>query len=346
MQKIECGSAADSVSLGSGGRLAEQSLSGRPIATSPVTNLPLSRVVQVQGESFQFGSDWHLPRDPHVLGRVAREILSAKGADTFLCLGDVFDADDGADTSSWTNQFLNLLSDHFERVLYVPGNHCLRGRTDPWGSFSLPDNVVMPKGSEPLVVSTANNKILLGNAFFDLNFIDPLAIGITEIELRKFYQEELTDSRSLLGGGDHFQLFKEMSAAIAGQLTPDISILLTHVLPHPAGVTFRVPEITDRHRQLSTSLGVPFECDPDGDQRNARKYSSTPEEFRRYWNCKSFFMGSNLLLGAQCRSDLVAIYGHNHRGSQMSVALPSGASVNLMTHQPYGGSDTSAWNLI
>ncbi len=121
-------------------------------------------------------------------------------------------------------------------------------------------------------------------------------------------------------------------------------MLITHTLPHPAGVTFRVPMITPEHQQLEQASGARFISEPKDDEAKAVQRGISPDEFRKYWNLKSFIMGSNVLNNpaASPRDGLVCIYGHNHRTTTLDVQLDHGAA-HLHCYQPYGGRDPRAW---
>ena len=321
---------------------------GLPKATfefSPLTNIPLSQSISINGERIDFGSDWHLPRDPVVIKRATDTIINRKTSELFICLGDVIDASDGSNTTQLTEIFLRSLAHSFKNVLYVPGNHCLRSRINPWESFDLPSNVVMPYGENPLVFSTLQNTFLLGSAFYDLEFIDPTTVGLSTSQLKEFYYS-LPDGKFLLGGGDHFDSFKRMALNISNALTPDVTVLLTHTLPHPSEVSFKIEKSDPGHDHPATKIGAQIICTPEEDEREALQYNQTPDQARAWWNKKSFFMGSNILNRKpdNCRDGLVVMYGHNHRPAETPIInLENGRRVRLVSHQPFGGDGGEAW---
>jgi hypothetical protein len=315
---------------------------------SPLTKIPLSSSISIHGERVDFGSDWHLPRDPVVIKRATDTIINRKTSDLFICLGDVIDASDGSDTTRWTEIFLRSLAHSFGNVLYIPGNHCLRSRANPWESFDLPSNVVMPYGENSVFFSTPHNTFLLGNAFYDLEFIDPTTVDITTNQLKEFYFS-LPDGRFLLGGGDHFDSFKRMAINISSSLSPDVTVLLTHTLPHPSEVSFKVKEYLPGYKHPAEKIGAQIICTPEEDEREALQYNQLPDEARAWWNKKSFFMGSNILnrKPENCRDGLIVMYGHNHRPpSTPIITLENGSNVKLVSHQPFGGDGGEAWKSL
>lgn len=324
---------------------------GLPDATfalSPHTNIPLSSSLSINGERFDFGSDWHLPRDPLVIRRATNTIINNKTSDLFICLGDVIDASDGSDTTEWTELFLYSLAHSFENVLYLPGNHCLRSRSNPWGSFDLPPNVVMPYGENPVTFSTTQNNYLLGNVFYDLEFIDSSMIDLTTNQLKEFYSS-LPDGKFLLGGGDHFDSFQRMSRNLSARLTPEITVLLTHTLPHPSEVSFKIKDRSLDSEHPAAKLGAQIMCTPEQDERDALQYNQSADEVRAWWNKKSFFMGSNVLNRApnNCRDGLIVLYGHNHRPPKNPIiTLENDRCIRLVSHQPFGGDGGEAWKTL
>jgi hypothetical protein len=122
----------------------------KPLLThSPGTNLTLYKNIEVAGESFDIASDWHLPSDERLIDTFVRSLERLRSADIFICAGDVFDARNGEDRSLPVSLLMNRLAEKYEAVLYVPGNHCLRSRANPWESFSFVDNVYMPLAEDP-----------------------------------------------------------------------------------------------------------------------------------------------------------------------------------------------------
>jgi hypothetical protein len=313
---------------------------------SPKTELPLSRSLLLNCESFDFASDYHLPCNEQVVEAVIAALAARKQSDTFICVGDLFDAGDGEDRSAAISSFLTRLSRIYELVLYTPGNHCLRSREEPWASFHLPEHVIIPQGDTPKIVNTEKNKILLANVFYDLRFIDSESLGISRDELMEFYRIDTTDGKHLLGGS--IDLFTSMADNAANTLTQDVTMLVTHTLPHPVGATFRVAAITEQHREIQARTGARFICDPEKDNKDAHTLNTTADAFRRYWNFKSLIMGSDIVNhpAANPRDGLICLYGHNHRSDDFEVQVRNGAAVGLRSHQPYGGDGGSAWERL
>ena len=315
-------------------------------ARSPHTDQPLSRTIEVCGERFDVASDYHLPVDERIVQKVVETLAARRDADVFICVGDIFDAKEGEDRSIPISSFLSTVARIYPYVLYVPGNHCLRSREEPWASFRLPINVLTPGRDKPLLFETAQNKIVLANLFYDLELIDPLGVGFTTDEVVEFYQSQTTDGQKLLGG--RVDLFKAMALKAAKAITPDVTMLVTHTAPHPAAVMFRVSSLTSEHKELQKRTGAQFVSTPEADQREAAQEGVSVAQFLRYWNLKNFVMGSNVLNhpDAHPRDGLVCIHGHNHRTKQIQTSLLNGASAKLISHQPYGGRDPKAWESL
>lgn len=315
--------------------LPAQTLPEREATPTTVTTRPvaLSRSIQIQGETFDLSSDWHLPMDTRVTDQFLRSLIATKNGDIFICAGDVFDAHESQDTSSWVSQLLTELAGHYSLVLYVPGNHCLRSKSEPWSGFNVPANVVFPNGKQPCVVRTEKNNILLGNILYDFKLIDPSVVGTTRGEISKFYAAT-HDGCSLMGGDT--SIFTAMADNLARALTPDISVMVTHTLPHPAPITFRVDHLMAHHEKLAQQCGASFLNDPEGDARAAHKWGISPQMARAWWNHRCFMLGSNVInrVDADPRDGLIAIYGHNHQGASQNVRALNGSRVELVTHQP------------
>jgi predicted phosphodiesterase len=310
---------------------------------SPSTALPLTKMVTIRDEAFEIASDWHLPMDESVLHRVVDEIIRRKQADVFLCVGDVFDAQQGEETSKWVGKLLNALSRAFNYVAFVPGNHCLRSKEAPWDSFNLNDNVFMPKGDNPILLTTQFNTILIGNCLYDFQLLEPSHLGLTKQGIVDFYQT--TKDGMYIKGVSHHSM-ETMANTLATMLTPDVSLLLTHTVPHPAPVTFRVAELTEEIEELGRRLGVTFVAEPEKDELEGIKWDCSADGYRTWWNYKSFMMGSNILNRAESNpaDGLTCIFGHTHRSCDHSVTGANGATIRLLSHQPYGGEDPRAWN--
>lgn len=308
----------------------------RTASRAPYTDLPICKTLLIRGETFDIASDWHLPTSEVVIPPVLRGIEKTGQAGMFICAGDVFDARNGEDTSFYVSKLLNGLAKLYDLVLYVPGNHCLRSRANPWSSFTLADNVIMPVGDEPKIINTPENRILLGNVFYDLQFLDSSFLGISESDLRAFYAST-TDGRYLLNG--NLDDFRNMTASVASLLTSDITLLVSHALPHYAPLRFRTEIWTDAIKEQVKKLGI-LDCSDDEKlQGAAEHWGCSVSQALALWNTKCFLMGSNILNHPEAspRDGLTAIYGHNHRASEMHIKARNGSSIKLVSHQPYGG---------
>lgn len=194
----------------------------------------------------------------------------------------------------------------------------------------------MPIGITPIVHNTAKNQVLLGNFFYDFKFLDPAIVGFSENELYEFYAST-SDGRYLLAGD--VSLFDEMADSYARMLTPEVTLMVSHALPHRAPTYIKIADDNDLARAQAVSHGVSL-CDDSHRLREAaRHWRCTEEEARLFWNKKSCVMGSMILdhPAANPRDNLVAVYGHNHRGCEMEITAQNGSRVCLVTHQPYGG---------
>ena len=308
----------------------------RLLTHSPGTNLTLCKNIEVAGESFDIASDWHLPSDERLIDTFVRSIEHLRSADIFICAGDVFDARNGEDRSLPVSLLMNRLAEKYDAVLYVPGNHCLRSRANPWESFSFVDNVYMPLAEDPILFQTEKNIILLGNIFYDFKFLDPSIFRFSDKDLRAFYP--LTSDGQYLLAGDVRQ-FIAMSDAFAECLTPDVTVMVSHVLPHVASTYVKIDVDDGLLRRRARELGLMI-CDDDRRLAEAADYwQCTEEQARIYWNKKCFLMGSNILDHPQAnpRDGLTALHGHNHRQADREIRARNGARIKLLSHQPCGG---------
>lgn len=287
------------------------------------------------GLDFDVGSDWHLPLDDTKTNDCVENVKVHQKSEYLFLLGDIFDTDQGQDSSNHINDLLAKLIRVYDLIFFVPGNHDLRGRDLPWSSFSFSSSVFMPSQFAPKVVELSRGKkILLGNIFYDLDFVDPALIGIDLEAARTFYEQETTDGRYLLGGNS--ASFLEMTQAVKNKLSTQIDIVATHAVPHPSLVTFRIEKTNPKLEALAQECGIPFIVDLEDDAAQAVRYKTTPELARRYWNYKSIVMGSNIFKDPETLSfkdGLVALYGHNHRPGDRVSKLGE-RSVRFISHQP------------
>jgi hypothetical protein len=300
----------------------------------------LIKTFVINGQSVDVGSDWHYPlSDASTPAKIVAHVKRVQGSRVLFCLGDLFDTPDGQDSTAPINETVSAFAKLYDQVVFTPGNHDLRGRNEPWDSFRFPDNVVWPRTVDPVAVTIGSNRLLVANLFYDLGFIDPAVIGSSAQTIRKFYAKS-NDGRHFLGGDT--ARFSAMTVETARALTPEVDILVTHALPHPSLVTFRIPEVTAETTRLQSELGIPFICDPADDQKMAEEYKRrgakgevTPADVRAFWNNKSIVMGSNVLghPRAGFRDGLTMMHGHHHR-IDLKPRRIAGKTVDVVTHQP------------
>lgn len=268
------------------------------------------------GFQFDIGSDWHLELNKYVPEEVAKRIEAASRSRVLFWLGDVFDTVDGQDSSREINDLMERLASKYSKVIFTPGNHDLRGRENPWSQFEFPKNVVYPNGPLEVIVQRIEGmNVLAANLFYDMEFLDPRIIGRTKEEVLTFYQTQTNDGRHLLQGD--ISLFPHMKRVLLENLRPEIDIVATHVCASPSLVAFRVAEKTGEIERLERELSIPFIFNPIEDEKEAGQESrkTTPEEFRDYWNLKSFIMGSNIVGDPKAiyQDGVTFLSGHNHR---------------------------------
>jgi|SRR6185436_3054064 len=295
----------------------------------------------ISGFSFDVGSDWHLPPDRlEVLNSFPDHIKSQQGSDILFCVGDVIETSDGLNSSAHISKLLDGLSDLYKVIIFTPGNHDLRGRNNPWSDFAnLPKNVYTTSTNSygyrvldlyDLHKDLPNLRILVADLFYDMKFLNPSILDISDGELIAQYRES-NDGKHFLNGD--IANFSHMAHHVRVRLDSSIDMLVTHSLPHPSLVTFRVAQITEEIEEKQKILGIPFICDPDHDTQEASRWNSTPERYRQWWNIKSFFMGSDVLSTTNFKDGLICVYGHNHRSNQ-SPAIINNKKVHFVSHQP------------
>jgi UDP-2,3-diacylglucosamine pyrophosphatase LpxH len=285
---------------------------------------------EIAGRPADVGSDWHI-EGADKLPSLVDHLRKHRTSEVLFLMGDLFDAQDGEDTSGPINELVQAIAPGYSHVIVTPGNHDLRGRVNPWDSFVLPENVHAPHDNAR-VIDIHGTRILLADLFYDMQFIDPTTVGLTWQEVEEQYRAS-NDGKHLLGG--QTASFERMRREAAALLQPDVQVLATHSLPHPSLVTFRVPELTPEVERQARESGLRFVCNPEEDAREAVRYDSTPEGYRRWWNIKSIFMGSNVLEDptAHPRDGLWAVHGHHHR-IDLEPRSVRGNRINIVTHQP------------
>lgn len=305
------------------------------------------KTIEVAGEQFDVGSDFHqglegqkdLPS--HKAGTaLAEELLAAQQSRTLLLPGDLFHAErkdnwrNALDVSRATNELLTLLRRSYERVLYVPGNHCLRREAitdDPWDSIDPPEGVSMPRGLRPEIIQIGHCRILLANLFYDGKFIDGHPIQ----DEKEFWQlvSSTTDGGYLLRGAESVSLYREMTKTAAEALTPDIDMLVTHVPTHPSSVRWRT--YGDGDDTVPKDFVGSVVSNPDEDRKIAAYWKASTAWVRERINAKAAMLGSNVFdpeLGANPKDGLVSIYGHHHRDEDRVTEI-DGTSVRFLAHQ-------------
>lgn len=303
----------------------------------------LVNTVRIGDKEFDYGSDIHWPVEDETPESAARSlamrIAEGQNSGTLITAGDLYHAESswnwkiGLDTSKAVTLLFRELRKFYDRVLYVPGNHCLRRKSptdDPWSDFELPRGVLMPRGAEPLIEVVGRKRILLANLFYDGHFVPG-----HEIQGEDFAAliNSTTDGAHLLRGGDSVADYRRMTREAARALTPDIDALVTHVPPHPSSSTWRINGEADPH------VPANFEGQtvhvPDQDEATARLWGSSVEHVRRRLNAKTAMLGSNVFeqgLGAEPRDGLTVIFGHHHRDEHRTTMI-NGKNVHFRSHQ-------------
>lgn len=287
----------------------------------------------LHGKTIDVGSDWHLDlQQTDIVGRAVNHIKNNRKSEVLFCMGDLFNTPNGENSSGAIREFLEGISGSYDHVIFTPGNHDLRGRENPWTDFeNLSGNIVVPHPENVVIWEQGGIRVLVGNVFYDMEFIDPESVGISHEEVKQQYAAS-NDGKHFLHGETH--LFKEMTQHAANCLQPDIDAIATHALPHPSLVTFRVDQVDDEIKRVATATGLDFICNPKEDREQATRWNSTPAEFRKWWNIKSIFMGSNVIghASAQPRDGLLAIHGHHHR-NDLRLRNCNGKTFRPITHQ-------------
>jgi hypothetical protein len=264
----------------------------------------------------QIGSDFHFSLDQGI-DSIIQQLKKEKKSEVLFFLWDVFETRNGEDSSSEINNLISEISEMFQHIIFTPGNHDLRWRVDPWESFSLPKNVYYPESTfDTKVCQIEWNKILVANLFYDMEFINSDLIGGNQDEIREFYKKT-NDGKHFLYGD--ISLFKSMTEVCKKALDSQIDIVATHSLPHPSLTIFRA-----RPNDWSIdSPGIMTVTDMEDHKKHVFNKDFDIDRFIKYWNLKSFFMGSNILEGKEndIKDGLVCLYGHNHRGWKSSLDI-------------------------
>lgn len=287
----------------------------------------------LNGLNFDLGSDWHWDLDSkEILGKVIDHIVRNQRSRVLILAGDVFETASGRDSSEAINELIGGVANHYPKVIFTPGNHDLRGREKPWDSFQFPDNVICPYEASPLIHTIDQTRILVANLFYEIKFTDPSIFGLNTEQIIEQYRQS-NDGKYFINGD--IGLFEEMKKAAVKSLDETIDITVSHALPHPSLVVFRVDEMTEEMKKLSREEGLVFICKPAEDEEMAKKMKLTPKEFRRDWNSHSSYMGSNIVKASKdkIKDGHIFVHGHNHRSGMRSQVL-NGKVVNFVAHQP------------
>lgn len=276
------------------------------------------------GFDFLLGSDFHFKGNEW--RTMVQEALDSP-VEVVILPGDIIDNPHGHNVEPILEEIEDALSS--KTVLTLPGNHCLRG-TDHLGSnWTLTNSGIRMMGATIL---------------YDLCFLPPSILGLTDRDIIEFYQKGsdfkyLTipeDKPEWMFGSPvmrHFDHFHTMAQEVQNQISPDIDILVTHCLPHPCQVTFRFEKITPELEELASKYSLVFISDAEYDEKKAKEWGCTPQEYRDYWNKKSFMMGSNILSGTNWKDGLLVIHGHNHRSCDYVKEIDS-KKVRFVSWQP------------
>jgi len=300
----------------------------------------------VAGLNLLQGSDQHFPvEEIDQFITLLVDQIRGHNPEAVILNGDLFDASRGESVQQAVGDLLRAVASGYEgRIIYVPGNHCLRGAgDDAWARFGrLPANVHAPLNNpvEPIILQTAKGKIVCGNLFYDFNFSDPALFDLTRNDILHFYKNSYADGRYLLGG--RIDLFPIMADNLARALEPDTKILITHCLPHPILNRFRIAARTEITNRLERDHGIRFLYGSDrsnqGFERNAaERWGVSVEDYRSVWNLKSFVMGSNVLERDgfnPAPHGLIVFSGHNHSAAYEEVSFIGDRKIVFCGHQP------------
>lgn len=307
----------------------------------------LVHLFQMAGLGILQGSDQHIPL--HQFDAFAKNLIvqttQNKAQTDFLVLnGDHFDASEGEATQEAVGDLLREISNYFDKpIIYVPGNHCLRGRdADAWSRFGrMPNNVYAPlnEPTQPITLNTRIGNIVIANIFYDFDMVDPSPLGFSTDEVCAFYPKT-RDGKTLLGGNT--ELFDEMARNLVAAVTPQTSIMITHCLISRQQLAFNAEERNEEIEALEKNLKIPFITDPAYHRRVADYYGTTIPEQIAYANKKTCMLGSEIL--SKCADTfsggLHVITGHNHVPENRVQRFINGKEVVFCTFQnPYHWKD-------
>jgi predicted phosphodiesterase len=311
-------------------------------AAAALNSRKVLHLFRIGGLRLLQGSDQHAPlAQADLLEKLLIEQLR-DDVDAVILNGDLFDATRGEATQGAIGSILRAVARKYEGpIIYVPGNHCLRGAGGgAWGCFgTLPPNVHAPlnEPTQPLRLASRHGDIVVGNIFYDFDFLDPAILGLSKRDVTDFYPM-LPDGKYLLEGTTGF--FPQMASNTAKAITPDTKVLVTHCAPHPALVVFKIAETTEETLRVARKHDITFICTPNEDEervnkKGLREQGITSGIYREMWNMKNFFMGSNVLShpAAQPADGLIVFSGHTHRSEDRFTRQIAGRQITFCSFQ-------------
>ncbi len=329
-------------------------------------SISLIRSVQIGKTPSFLGSDWHFRRPDinpdNAPVKIAQRIIDEAdkeetGERHFYCPGDVYDVPDAtSESSALVQEFLDHISQRFDAVFFVPGNHDLRGRDRPYENFSnLATNVKTPSSSEQVLSITipttnAEVRVLLCNVLPGGTLLLPKEIldvyGIGERSVEDLAQEH-PDNNLAKGPLLHVsteERKKLMEKAIEA-INPQTNVIAVHGLPDPAPIEIPVtPDLLpaiDRVRSTIDDLGIRLLTDPQRLEKifeeNSKIDSSISlHRIMQIWVGKAASdLGIPLLrmAGDRIGEGLIAMHGHNHCAPYERMINLNGTHIKLLSHQ-------------
>ena len=280
-------------------------------------------------------SDTHFSPDQSI-SSIIDLFKEQKKSETLLFPGDVFQNNLGMNLHSQIKELLYELSIHYKNILFVPGNHDLRGeigenKFEIFQYSDLPENVFSPSDyATPLEVTISGVNILLANLLFSGLF--PVSeLGITEEEELMAYKN-IPDGKFLLEGDISF--FNEMKEATKKSLHKDIDVLMTHVVTHPSLV-----------KVIDPSQSINPLCQKIQQEEVIKKYNNynlylsqnkrdhiSLEKFIWRYNIKARRMGLDLFTeDFSGYNNLQVVYGHTHTPVDKIIKISEEANIHFLS---------------
>ncbi|TSC59251.1 MAG: hypothetical protein Greene041619_87 [Candidatus Peregrinibacteria bacterium Greene0416_19] len=327
--------------------------------------LPLIRRLEIGNTPSFLGSDWHFKtpdanRD-NTPANVAEQVIADAdrvhtGERHLYCLGDIYSTyDRGIQTAPLVTEVLDHLSRRFDAVFFVPGNHDLRGRSDPYeGLRSLPKNVVSPQppdhvASVSIPTTSAQIRVLLCNVLPGADLLLPKELldiyGIGHRTVEELSQEHPDNDPAAPMVQVSVAERRTLTGKAVQAINPETQVLAVHGLPDPAPIEIPVtPELApaiECVRSLIDTLGIRLITDParlrkiieDGQTFNA---SHSPERILQRWVGKAASdLGVPLLrmAGDRIGDNLMAMHGHNHCPPYERTIHVKDKQVKLLSYQ-------------